>query len=281
MKDEYIFGLVGHNVSYSRSFDIFNRIFKIKNLNGHFELYDFSPAQFNNEFPQLKNENINGLSVTIPYKRKVIEYLSDIDPVAKALDAVNSILVKENKFYGFNTDVYGFSLPLRKYYNRLKHGNALLIGAGGAAKAVIYSLYTDYELADYYILGRDEIKLSQFKESLQKQISNININFVTYEHYSQIRNINYDIVVNCTPLGGWNFPDKSPIPENFNWLTGKIYYDLNYNNHNIVIQKTNEHSLIAIDGSTMLVGQAVRSFYLWTGIKVSIEEVYKSIFTQQ
>ncbi|NOY89485.1 MAG: shikimate dehydrogenase [FCB group bacterium] len=281
MKDEYIFGLVGHNVSYSRSLDIFNSIFKIKNLNGHFELYDFSPSQFNDKFPQLKNENIDGLSITIPYKRKVIEYLSDIDPVAKALDAVNSILVKENHFYGFNTDAYGFSLPLRKYHNRLKHGNAIIFGAGGAAKAVIYSLYTDYELANYYILGRDETKLSHFKESLKKQINNININFVTYEHYSQISNISYDIVVNCTPAGGWNFPEKSPIPDNFNWLTGKIYYDLNYNDHNIIIQMANEHSLIAIDGSTMLVGQAVRSFYLWTGIKVSIEEVYKSVFTHQ
>ncbi|MFQ5453426.1 MAG: shikimate dehydrogenase family protein [Candidatus Zixiibacteriota bacterium] len=280
MKNKFKFGLVGFNISYSRSADIFKAIFKIKNIDGAYELYDIPPDSFDSRFPELLEDNLNGLSVTIPYKNKVIPYLFEIDPIADALGAVNSVLVKDKKFLGYNTDSYGFSLPLKEYSLMLKRGNALIFGAGGAAKAAIYSLYLDYEVDTFFIMGRNLEKLKTFKNSLNKQIDNIKINILSIEDYQSICKERYEIIVNCTPLGGWNHAGETSLPKNFNWLNGKIYYDLNYNDNNRIITEAKEKSQIVIDGSTMLVGQALRSFYLWTGITIAFDPVYHMVFNR-
>ena len=87
-----------------------------------------------------------------------------------------------------------------------------------------------------------------------------------------------DIIVNCTPAGGWNQPDGSPLPESFSWPAGRIYYDLNYNQGNKVLIEARSAGLRCIDGSSMLVGQALQSYYLWTGHRVAFDAVYKDVF---
>jgi shikimate dehydrogenase len=87
-----------------------------------------------------------------------------------------------------------------------------------------------------------------------------------------------DIVVNCTPVGGWNSPESSPFAIGFNWPQGKIYSDLNYNTDNQLVAAARSAGMIAIDGSMMLVGQAIRSFNIWTGEDVDFDNVYRRVF---
>jgi len=276
MKEVYRFGMVGHNTAYSKSPDIFKAIFAIKDVTGSFVNLITAPEEFETRFRELTASDIQGLSVTIPYKRAVIPFLDDIDPVAKALEAVNSVWVKDGKLNGFNTDSHGFSLALRPHAEKLKLGRALVYGCGGVAKAAIYSLYTYYEVKEFTVVGRSIERLDEFRKSLQTQINGIELK--TIPTGEPVENDQPDIIVNCTPVGGWNNPENSPFPIEFNWPIGKIYYDLNYNAGNQLVAAAKSAGIIAIDGSMMLVGQAIRSFNIWTGEDVAFDDVYQRVF---
>jgi shikimate dehydrogenase len=280
MSRSYSFALIGHQISYSRSAAVFEAIFDVKKITGRFEAFDVAPPNFHSEFIQLVKKGIQGLSVTIPYKKLVIRHLHDVDTVARALEAVNSISNSDGRLLGFNTDCYGFTLPLRKHAERLKHGSALIFGCGGAAKAAVYSLFTDYEVRGFTVVGRADAKLSEFKLSIKRQIPHIDITTVNVNDQQRQprQNRRYEIIVNCTPLGGWNHPDETPLPDAFDWSHAKIYYDVNYNADNKLVCEAGQAGLITIDGSAMLVGQAIRSFSIWTGETVPFEPVYHRVF---
>ena len=88
----------------------------------------------------------------------------------------------------------------------------------------------------------------------------------------------YDLVVNCTPLGGWNAIDESPLPDWFDWSMTRTYYDLNYNQNNLLIIGASQAGVKAIDGSIMLVAQALKSLQLWTSLDIPFEPVYNEVF---
>ncbi|MCH7689868.1 MAG: shikimate dehydrogenase [candidate division Zixibacteria bacterium] len=279
MSEFYKFGLIGQNVAYSKSADIFKAIFELKGLDGSFENFDLdSENEFDKKFKSLMTKKICGLSVTIPHKKRVIPLLNDISAVAEALEAVNSISVENGLLHGHNTDVFGFSLPLRTFTEKLKHGRAMILGCGGSARAVVYSLYIDYEISEFNVIGRSIDKLQQFKTSMKEILRNSNIETSSITDCADALSKDFSIVVNCTPLGGWNHRDNLPFPENFNWDNIRIYYDLNYNQGNLAISQALDKNVIAFDGSQMLVGQAVRSFDIWTGQTVEIDAVYSKVF---
>lgn len=278
MTEPYRFGLVGHNVSYSKSSEIFQAIFRHLGADGSFEVFNFSGEQFADGFRKLTSSGLQGLSVTIPYKNRVIEFLDDLDPIARALQAVNSIHLDGGHCCGFNTDCYGFSLPLRSHAERLKTGAALILGAGGGARAVVYALHTDYEIGCCTVMGRDGTRLKSFKQGLVKQLPSIKISTRQVSTNNRPERDTWDIVVNCTPLGGWNHPAESPLPEWLDWSSVRLYYDLNYNADNNLVAGARQSGVEAVDGSVMLVAQALRSFYIWTGLKVPLEPIYSEVF---
>ena len=279
MSEFYKFGLIGQNVSYSKSADIFKAIFELKGLNGSFENFDLdSENKFDEKFKSLMTKKICGLSVTIPHKKRVIPLLNDISAVAEVLEAVNSISVENGLLHGHNTDVFGFSLPLRPLTEKLKHGRAMILGCGGSARAVVYSLYIDYEISEFSVIGRSIDKLQQFKTSMKRILKNSYIGTSSITDCADALSKDFSIVVNCTPLGGWNHRDILPFPENFNWGNTRIYYDLNYNQDNLALRQALDNNVMAFDGSQMLVGQAVRSFDIWTGQAVETDAVYNKVF---
>ena len=281
MSEFYKFGLIGQNVSYSKSADIFEAIFELKGLDGSFENFDLdSENQFDEKFKNLMTKEICGLSVTIPHKKRVIPLLNEISAVAEALEAVNSISVENGLLHGHNTDVFGFSLPLRPFAEKLKHGRAMIFGCGGSARAVVYSLYTDYEVSEFSVIGRSIDKLQQFKTSMKQILKNSYIGISSVTDCADELSKDTSIVVNCTPLGGWNYRDILPVPENFNWGNTRIYYDLNYNQENLAVRQALDNKVLTFDGSKMLVGQAVRSFDIWTGQTVDFDEVYNQVFDE-
>ncbi len=280
MKHTYRFGLIGHRVSYSKSGDVFRAIFSHIGKKGAFDIFDVAPGDFHDQLVELVKDGVQGLSVTIPYKQAIMKHLQEIDTIARALKAVNSVSIDSNALCGFNTDCYGFSLPLRKYGEKLKLGTALILGCGGAARAAVYSLYTDYELTRFIVLGRKGLKLTEFRLSLERNLRRIKITPVVEQELTgdTWEGASYDIIVNCTPLGGWNYPNEHPLPKGLRWQAGKMYYDINYNEGNNVVKSARDAGLIAIDGSAMLVGQALRSFDIWTGETVPFEPIYERVF---
>ena len=132
-------GLVGHPVQHSLSPDIHDFFFKLSGLEGHYECFDLKPDELS-DFCKQARHSMRGFNVTIPYKEKIIDVLDELSPQARRVKAVNTVVNKAGRLIGFNTDGPGFLQPLK---NKIHQNQpVLVIGAGGAAKAVISALLT-------------------------------------------------------------------------------------------------------------------------------------------
>ncbi len=282
MKQHYIFGVVGQHIAYSKSPEIFKAIFSFDNTAGEMNIYNIEQGEFETVFRSLvTTKNIDGLSITIPYKEAVMPYLDSIDPVAKTVGAVNSVAVADGKTIGYNTDCYGFSVPLQPYRDRLQGSSALVIGYGGAARAVVYSLVTDFNVRTIHVTGRNRNKLLLFQRTMLDVFPDMNMMISELSTYNRQQQKKYAIVVNCTPLGGWNYQEQSVLPDGLLWRSVSMYYDLNYNNDNKSVVEAKRAGITTITGMPMLVAQAVRSYELWTGRNVSVADVMSLIISQE
>ena len=207
------FGLIGYPLTHSFSQKYFKRKFKVEKIS-NCEYKNF-PLKNIDELPNLiKNTpNLKGLNVTIPFKKLVIPYLDDIHIVAKQIGAVNTIKIeRENnniKLIGYNTDVYGFRQSLvRKMEN--KHSLALILGTGGASKAIEYVLKNMN--IKYLLVSREK------KD-----------NGITYSEISREKIQQHTLIINTTPLG--MFPNTENYPDiPYKYITNKHFlYDLIYN----------------------------------------------------
>ncbi|WP_334059054.1 shikimate dehydrogenase family protein [Polaribacter sp. P097] len=206
-----LFGLLGRDISYSFSRGYFTKKFTALNLEHHsYVNFDIPKIE---DFPSIieNNESIKGINVTIPYKEEVMAYLDKIDKTAKEIGAVNTIkITKRGNLKGYNSDVVGFEksiVPLLEKH----HKKALILGTGGASKAIAYALK----------LNNIKYKFVSRNPKTKKQIS--------YNDLSQEIMQDYTIIVNSTPLGTSPDVDKFPaIPYQF--ITSKhLLYDLIYN----------------------------------------------------
>lgn len=242
----YKLGLIGKNISYSFSRAYFKKKFETDQItNVFYENFDIENISL---FPSvIKNtKGLKGLNVTIPYKEAVIPYLDKLNKKAKQIGAVNTIkITKKNKLIGYNTDYYGFKkalFPFLKPY----HKNALILGTGGASKAIAFSLK----------------KLNINYDYVSRNASN-GIEF-TYETLTEEIIKTHQIIINSTPLG--TFPNVEGCPNiPYNGITNKhILFDLIYNpEETAFLKKGKEKGATIINGLNMLKLQAEKAWSIW------------------
>ena len=238
------FGLIGRNISYSFSRGYFQEKFRKLGLQQHeysnFDLTDIT------QFPALVREHkdLCGLNVTIPYKEAIIPFLASLDPVATAIGAVNTIKFAPEGLIGFNTDAYGFQqalIPMLKPY----HSHALILGTGGASKAVAYVL--EKQQISYKYVSRNP---------LREQLAYKDLAPAILEDFS--------LIINCTPLGTW--PDVQAKPDIPYDLLGPkhLLFDLIYNPEKTAFLMEGEKRGTAIsNGLKMLRLQAEKAWEIW------------------
>ena len=239
------FGLIGKNISYSFSRKYFTEKFVLEILpKNSYENFDIQSIE---EFPSIikNNPQLNGLNVTIPYKKIVIPYLDKLSKNAKTIGAVNVIrFTKKGKLKGYNSDFYGFMKSLKPLLQS-HHQKALILGTGGASKGVAFALA---KLGIVYTFVSREDK--------EGMIAYENINESTFEEYQ--------IIINCTPLGTSPKTEEFP-PIPYQFFTEKhIAFDLIYNPEiTQFLKKAKEHGATVKNGSEMLVLQAEKSWEIW------------------
>ncbi len=241
---KYIYGLVGKNINYSFSKNYFLEKFSKSQLN-NFTYKNFDIGCIDLVRPILKNKNICGLNVTIPYKKKIIPYLDKISNKANKIGAVNTVFFdKKGKSIGYNTDAHGFQKALTEKLNEIPK-YALILGTGGASQAVSYSLQK---------MG------IQFKVVSR----NTDKNFINYNDINKDIIETYRLIINTTPLGTYpKINDVPPIPYH---LINKsnILYDLIYNpKETLFLKNGKDKGCITINGYKMLVYQAEKSWQIW------------------
>ncbi len=241
------FGLIGSTVSHSFSKSYFDEKFFREGLRDYH--YDLYPLNSVDELKKLLDENpeLYGLNVTIPYKEQVLKFLSDIDPTAKNIGAVNVIKIQNGKLKGFNTDSDAFYETLEKWFPKIKDAKALILGTGGSSKAVQQALK---KLAiPFEIVSREKDKGQYTYEGLEKNSSPI----------SEAR-----LIINTTPLGMTPNTSECP-PIDYELITSRHYvYDLIYNPaRTLFIQKAEMHGATVKNGLEMLQIQAEKAWAIW------------------
>lgn len=240
-----LFGLIGKNISYSFSKKYFTDKFEKEGLlNCSYENFDL---QIITQFPGIirNNPSLKGLNVTIPYKEKIIPYLDQLNKKAAKIGAVNCIkITKKGKLKGYNTDYYGFKKSLQPLL-QTHHKKALILGTGGASKAVAYALE---ELGILYTF----VSRSKKENALDYKY----INATTFD--------NFQIIINCTPLGTYPYIEECPpIPYDF-FTEDHIAFDLIYNpEETTFLKKAKAKNAQTKNGYEMLVLQAEKGWKIW------------------
>ena len=241
------YGLIGATVSHSFSKSYFDEKFFREGLRDyHYDLYSLPVID---DLKKLLEETpeLEGLNVTIPYKEQVVKFLSEIDPEAKKIGAVNVIKIKDGKLKGFNTDSDAFYETLEKWFPRTKKSKALILGTGGSAKAVQQALK---KLSiPYQTVSRDKTKADYTYEDLEKDGKIIG---------------GVQLIINTTPLG--MSPDTNSFPPiNYEQLTPEHFvYDLIYNPaRTLFLQKAEMRGSHIKNGLEMLHVQAEKAWAIW------------------
>lgn len=242
-------GLIGYPLTHSFSAKYFAEKFEKENIKGFtYENFEIPKIE---DFPDIikNNPEITGLNVTIPYKEQIIPFLDELDEEALQIGAVNTIKVIRKKgvvkLKGYNTDIYGFRETLKPLL-KMHHYKALILGTGGAAKAVEYVLNK---------IGLDILYISRNPKSENEK---------GYEELNGVAIKNFPVIVNSTPLGMYPKIDTCP-PLPYDHLTeDNLLYDLIYNpSETLFLQKGAEKGAITQNGLEMLKLQAEKAWEIW------------------
>jgi len=242
------YGLIGYPLGHSFSISYFNQKFQDEGIDAIYENYEISTIDALDEVIG-SNPNLKGLNVTIPYKEKVMPYLDNISPEARAIGAVNVIRVthdgKDIKLKGYNSDVIGFTKSIETMLDKKWHKRALILGTGGASKAVDYGLRN---------LGLETVFVSRYERPGTIQYESITPEVVK----------DYNVIVNCTPVGMYPKTEECPKLRYEAMDSHTILYDLIYNpDETLFMKRGAKYGAQTKNGLEMLLLQAFASWEFW------------------
>ena len=238
-----IYGLVGKSLNHSFSKAYFTNKFKKEQIDAEYR--NFELGSINEIKDVFTIKNLKGLNVTIPYKSAIIPFLDEIDDVAQSIGAVNTVSFKNGKTIGSNTDAFGFQQMIKPFF-KSHHERAIILGTGGASKAIAYVLES---------LGCTPIFISRYPNTE---------NQFAYEEINKTMIDACPLIVNTTPRGMYPNVNETPdFPTQF--LNDKnLVIDLIYNpEETIFLQKAKAQGAWTLNGITMLHQQAEKSWAIW------------------
>ncbi len=264
------FAVIGDPINHSLSPNIHSAAFRELNLDSSYIGYRIPKGELESGVEGLKKIKISGFNVTIPHKVEMMKYLNKMDESCSIIGAVNTVVNNEGVLKGYNTDMDGFLEPLKKRNISIQDKKILLIGAGGAARAIIAGM--SKEKAERVDIAnrttKNAEKLSEFATRIELSTN--------VKKIEEIKNLqNYDIIINSTSLGLKN--ELSPISfEQIN--QDSVIYDIVYSPMNTdFIKKAKDKKLEVIYGYEMLLGQATRAFEIWHGMKAPYNAMKKAL----
>ncbi len=254
-----IYGLLGESLGHSFSPQIHREIFQKLGITGEYKLFELKEAELGSALLEYKARGIKGLNVTVPYKIKIMAFLDKLSEEAEKLGAVNTIGFSNGIMTGYNTDYHGFGMSLRK--SRIEAGGkgAVILGTGGAAKAVAQYL-KDKGAAAVTFISRDPGEGTK--------------------GYHELPGLGGDMIINCTPCGMYPRTEASPVSEDI-LKEFETAIDMIYNpEETLFLKQAGKYGLKTVNGLYMLVGQAVAAQEIWNGTglpEAQVDEIYQRI----
>lgn len=258
-------GLIGDPVAQSPSPAMHNAAFQSTGLNFVYLSFKVPAACLEDAVKGLKAVDALGFNVTIPHKETVAKLVDELDSTSSDIGAVNTVVNEGGRLRGFNTDIEGFTAPLRDREIHVKNRRCMVLGAGGAARAVLTGLVRE-GCGELIILNRSVNRASKMVSELKGKLD-FKAETAPLDDATVRRRIgSVDIVVNTTPVGMYPNVDASPVPKGL-IRREQVVYDTVYKPVKTkLIEYAEAAGAVVIPGYEMLVGQAARSFTLWTGV---------------
>lgn len=271
--DTALFGVMGYPVRNSLSPIIQNLAFRSTGMNSVYLAFEVEPKKLTAAISGFMAIGVVGLNVTIPYKVVCIKYADFLDEYSVQAGAVNTIHFKEGKLYGYNTDGAGFLSSLSRNGIDPKDMSALILGAGGAARAVAIALARS-GAREIIIANRTRKNSEKLKYMINENFRNIGVtaanDYKDYYKYSE----KADIIINCTSIGmnSSDIPIDSEVIESSHIVFDLVYYPLETS----LLRAARMKGARAISGIEMLVFQGAESFRIWTGIEPPYEKMLEA-----
>ncbi len=264
-------GVIGHPITQSKSPIIHNRWLEDAQIDGDYTAIDIKADDLEHEVQRLINEGYNGFNVTIPHKQNIMNFCSAIDEGAKNIGAVNTIVINNGFLSGYNTDAFGFTQNIIENSDfDFKGKTALIIGAGGAARAVIQGLL-DKQIGKIYITNRT-IEKAQILKKFDEQYIEV-LKWDKYQNYLPHTNI----LINTTSLGMDGYPSLEinlSSLQKHSIVTDIVYSPL----ITPLLAQAKEKGFETVTGIGMLLYQAQKSFEIWSGsIPVIDDQLIKEV----
>lgn len=272
-----ITGILGHPLGHTLSPVMHNKAFETLGMDFIYLAFDVHPQDLVTAIKALPALGIKGVNITIPYKEKVIPLLDEIDSLAEKIGAVNTIVTEGHKLRGFNTDGSGFLISLQEEGFDPVAKNVLILGAGGSARAVSFSL-ASAGVQKITIVARDILKAEKLASDLN-QYFHLTLEVREFSSLSEVAVGEAHLIVNTTPLG--MYPQENTMPpiklEGFH--RGQHCYDLIYNPFETkLMEEAKKRGLTVQNGVGMLVHQGAQAFSLWTGKTPPLEIMRQAVF---
>ena len=250
--------VVGNPINHSFSPKLHNYWLKQNNINAVYEKIKLEENEIENFISKIKNQEISGCNVTVPFKKVVIQYLDKLSLEAEQTQSVNTIVFDKGNLVGHNTDIVGFDKAIKTLNFSMKNKRVLILGAGGVVPSIIFALKK---------MDVSEINISNRTMDKAKNLTSLfdNLNFVQWGDLSE-----FDVIINATSLGLKN----EKINLDFSKLdTNKLFYDVIYNPAQTdFLNKGKKQGCVTENGKLMFVYQACEAFKLWNNIEPVINK---------
>ena len=265
------FAVIGDPIDHSLSPNIHSAVFRELDLDCSYIAYRIPKGELKEGIEGLKKINIDGFNITIPHKVEMMKYLDKIDESCSLIGAVNTVVNKEGTLKGYNTDMDGFLEPFKKRELNIGNSRVLLLGAGGAARAIVAGLAK--EKAKSITVANRTLENANSLAEFAKKIG-LGCNTMKIEDVGGSAK-DYDIIVNATSVGLKN--ESSPVSlEGISEKT--VAYDIIYMPMNTdFVKQAKDKGATVIFGYEMLLGQAVRAFEIWHGMEAPYNVMKKAL----
>ncbi|MBI3006491.1 MAG: shikimate dehydrogenase [Ignavibacteriales bacterium] len=271
--DYRFLAIIGHPVEYSLSPFMHNLAFQTLGMQCLYSAYDIEPASLREAVNDLRKLGFIGFNVTLPHKESVLSLLDDTDYEAKTIGAVNTVSLQEGRLIGYNTDVFGVLKSLEPLKSSIEGSKVLVLGSGGACRAVLYALKKYFPPSLITVATRSE-------EKAKAIIASLKIEDARVVHFS-LANLSpkeFSLIVNATPVGMAPKTDDSPLSPSFEIFKHHIVFDLIYRPlETTLLKRAREAGAKTIGGLEMFINQGAKAFEIWTAEKMPVDEVRKAL----
>jgi shikimate dehydrogenase len=277
--DIELLGLIGYPIKQSYSPFIHNVAAELTGSKLIYLPFEVHSTNLKNAMNGMIALGIRGFNVTVPHKVKITEYLNKLSEEAAVIGAVNTVVNDLGKLTGYNTDVYGATVSLEPYKSQINGNEVSIIGSGGSARAVVYTLIRNFKPQKINILNRTQEHAESLKQHFKTKMryDSISTKVLLQPNSFDVLS-NSALVVNATSLGMYPNVDDNIVNSPKVFVKDQIVFDLVYNPiKSKFLQEAESNGAEIVNGLKMLVDQAGKSFTLWTNKEFPSEKVYKSL----